>query len=241
MDMLTFLPIGFLVGMGHALEADHLAAVATMLDREGGRRALIARGAFWGIGHTASLFLISSAVVLLGLTVSGRVEAVLELVVGLMILALGLQVLLRLRRSGIHLHVHEHDGRRHVHAHSHRADPAPHRASLHRHRHPERRHNLKALAIGMVHGAAGSAGLLVLMVAATRSLGQALAYFLVFGIGSIAGMAGLSAAASVPLVAVHRSAAWLRTGTTAAIGAVAILVGGSMMLESAVALRDALS
>jgi len=232
MDLLAFLPLGFFVGMGHALEADHLAAVATMLQRHDGRRSLILRGAVWGVGHTLSLFVICSAVVLLGLTVSGTVEAALELSVGLMIVALGAQVLWRLHRDRVHIHVHEHGGVRHLHAHSHARDPLPHAESPHSHRHSALRAHRKALLIGILHGAAGSAGLLVLMVASTKGPGEALAYFLVFGLGSILGMAALSAIASYPLIAVQRGALWLRNATTAAIGIGALWVGGHLAWES---------
>ncbi len=237
MDILAFLPIGFLVGMSHALEADHLAAVATMLQRKDGRRSMILRGAVWGLGHTVALFAICSAVVLLGLTISGTVGATLEFAVGLMIVALGAQVLWRLRREKIHFHVHEHDGVRHFHAHSHAQDRMPHSESLHRHAHETFRTHRKALFIGMMHGAAGSAGLLVLMVAATENAAQALASFLAFGIGSIIGMAALSAIASYPLIVAQRGTIWMRKTTTAAIGCGALWVGAALMLESLAALR----
>lgn len=239
MEVLAFLSIGLAVGMGHALEADHLAAVATMMDRKGGRRSLIARGAFWGLGHTLSLFAICSAVVLLGLTISVRTEAALELAVGVTIVALGAQVLWRLRRRKVHIHVHEHDGVRHIHAHSHAGDGVVHDRNPHRHRHAARRTNLKAAGIGLLHGAAGSAGLLVLMVASTQDAWQALAYFAVFGVGSIAGMAALSAVASYPLVLIQRGAVWMHRTTSAAIGAAAVWVGGTLAFESLSALGHA--
>ena len=81
-----------------------------------------------------------------------------------------------------------------------------------------------------MHGAAGSAGLLVLMVASTNDAWQAIAYFAVFGVGSIMGMATLSAVASYPLAAVYKGAAWMRNATTAAIGVAAVWVGGTLAL-----------
>ena len=207
MDALAFLPLGFFIGMAHAVEADHLAAVAAMTSRADGRRALIARGAVWGLGHTLSLFVICSTVVLFGLTVSGTLEASLELAVGAMILALGGQVLWRLRAAG--------------------SAPAR-RASGH----ARRAGHGKALAVGLVHGAAGSAGLLVLMVAATERIWAALAAFAVFGLGSMLGMAALTAVASWPLMLVQRGAASLQNAVTGAIGAAALWVGGGLVIES---------
>lgn len=234
----AFLSLGFAIGMAHALEADHLAAVAAMTDRRDGRRALIARGAFWGLGHTLALFAICSVVVLLGLSISGQAEAALELVVGLMIAGLGLRVLWRMHRERIHIHVHEHDGHRHLHAHSHSGE-RPH-AQDHGHRHRVGRRELATMGIGLVHGAAGSAGLLVLTVAATESIAQSLAYFAVFGLGSMVGMAALSAVLSLPLAQVARGAGWMKTAVSLAIAALAVTVGGGLALESLPGLQAAL-
>lgn len=214
------LALGFVIGMAHALEADHLAAVGTMLRGKDGLRRMATRGAVWGLGHTLSLFGMAMAVLALGLTISGRTEALLELGVGIMIVALGARVLWRLRRDRVHIHVHDHDGARHLHAHSH-AD-----GTAHDHGHAA------TLGIGLMHGLAGSAGLLVLTLAATDSTGAALAYVLAFGLGSVAGMAALTAALSLPLSMVERGATWLRSATMAAIGLAAIFVGTGLATES---------
>jgi FtsH-binding integral membrane protein len=229
--MIAFLSLGFVIGMGHALEADHLAAVAAMANRKEGRRTLILRGAFWGLGHTLALFLICSAVVVFGLSISGRIEAGLETAVGLMIVALGCRVWWKMHRERIHLHVHDHGDQRHLHLHSHAADVVPHRKAAHDHTHPARG-ALAVMGIGVMHGAAGSAALLVLTVAATQSIGQALGYFAVFGLGSIIGMAALSAVASFPLMALDRGARWMQTASGLGIGGLAIWVGGSLALRS---------
>ena len=201
METLAVLPLGFLVGMAHAVEADHIAAVAALTGRADGRRALIARGFFWGLGHTLTLFVISSTALLLGLTISGTVEASMELAVGAVLAGLGAQVLWRLAapRAAAHAHGSGHG---------------------------------KALAIGMMHGAAGSAGLLVLMLAATENFAAALVYFAVFGIGSILGMVTLTAMASYPLGLLRRGAAALQNLVTGAIGAAALWIGGGLMVES---------
>ncbi|MGY8996555.1 MAG: HoxN/HupN/NixA family nickel/cobalt transporter, partial [Alphaproteobacteria bacterium] len=179
-----FLALGFLIGMQHALEADHLAAVGAMVaGRPSSRRALVLRGAAWGLGHSITLFVICSVVILLGLTLTDRVSAVMEFVVGIMLVLLGIDVIYRFRKKRVHFHVHKHDDSKpHLHAHSHGAD-LPHREDRHAHEHPKGL-PLKALAIGLVHGAAGSAGLLVLAVAATRDPMVALGYIALFGVGS---------------------------------------------------------
>lgn len=196
---LSLIALGFLAGMGHALEPDHLAAVGAMATGRKSRRSLVLRGAAWGLGHTLTLLAICSAVILLGMVLTGQTAALLESAVGFMLILLGADVLWRMRKARVHFHLHEHfDGERHFHAHSHLGEQAPHDASRHEHSHPHR-FPLKALAVGLVHGAAGSAGLLTLTVASVGDPMLAVVYVLLFGIGSIAGMSALSFIASWPL------------------------------------------
>lgn len=228
---LPFLGLGFVVGLAHALDADHVAAVAAMMNRKDGRRGIVLRGAAWGLGHTLALFVICSGVLLLGLSISDRLGAALELAVGVMIVCLGLRVLWTLWRERIHIHAHSHGSERHVHAHSHRLDAVAHERSAHDHRHMTRA-LIPTLGVGLLHGAAGSAGLLVLTVASATTAGEALATFALFGIGSLVGMTCLTAAASYPLGYIHRGAAWMRVSLALAVGGLALLVGGNLALES---------
>lgn len=237
MELWSLLAFGALVGMQHALEADHLAAVAALSARPTNRRALVLRGAWWGAGHTIALFAICGTVLMLGLSLGEGVQAALELAVGLMVAGLGCNVLWVLYRRRIHFHAHQHDGgTRHLHAHSHETERRrDHAASRHDHRHP-RQSLAKALAIGLMHGAAGSGALLVLLVAATNSVGAALAYIACFGIGSIAGMAALSLVASFPLNMAAQGARWLHGTTMAGIGLFAIAIGTRTAMASWAAL-----
>ena len=239
--MLPFLGLGFVVGLAHALDADHVAAVGALISRGGARRGIIARGAVWGAGHTLALFVICSVVLLAGLTISDSAGAALELVVGVMIVGLGLRVFWRLWRERVHIHVHDHDGHRHIHAHSHKDDSAQHRVSDHAHGHGQgARGLLPTLGVGLVHGAAGSAGLLVLIVASAETTAQAMLAFAVFGVGSLLGMTCLTAAASYPLAHIQRGARWMRTSLAVAIGTLAMIVGGGVTLESLQGLGAAL-
>ncbi|MDH5558047.1 MAG: high frequency lysogenization protein HflD [Alphaproteobacteria bacterium] len=233
MELWSLLAFGALVGMQHALEADHLAAVAALSARPSTRRNLFLRGAWWGLGHTLALFTICGAVLLLGLTLGENIQASLEFAVGIMVTALGLNVLWSIYRRRIHFHAHRHeDGRPHLHAHSHQAERnRDHADSPHDHRHP--RHGLvKALTVGLMHGAAGSGALLVLLVAAANSPIMALAYIACFGLGSMAGMAALSFVASFPLNAAARGARWLHTATMATIGIFALAIGLNMAMTN---------
>ncbi|WP_223115816.1 hypothetical protein [Paracoccus amoyensis] len=228
----AFLLLGFLIGMQHALEVDHLAAVGAMVTKQpGSHRRMALQGAAWGIGHTLTLFALSAAVILLGFTLSERLSSTLEFAVGIMLIFLGLDVLRRLRQKRMHIHVHEHhDLGRHIHAHSHHDATIPHIDDAHRHAHAQGLPK-RALLVGLMHGAAGSAGLLVLAVSATQDPIEAMTYVLVFGIGSILGMAALTFAMSFPLrLAEHTT--WIWTTVSIAAGILAIGVGLSIMVEA---------
>jgi ABC-type nickel/cobalt efflux system permease component RcnA len=226
MQYYSLLIFGCLIGMQHALEADHLAAVATLSKKRSSHRALILRGSAWGLGHTITLVSICGALMLVGETISPRTEAMLELGVGLMILLLGANVLFSMWRRRPHIHVHKHsDGEPHLHVHSHESDKA---------NHDHEHHNLglkRALCVGLVHGMAGSAGLLILATAAS-SIPEAFGYVIAFGIGSILGMAALSFVASYPLRWIERCANWVSTAAFVSIGVVALGVGGNLIRNS---------
>jgi len=231
MELLTLLLFGCLIGMQHALEADHLAAVAALSEKRSSRRALALRGGVWGLGHTITLLTICGVLLLLGESISARTEAFLELAVGAMIILLGGNLLYKVWRKRPHFHVHHHrDGASHIHVHMHVGEDGAHNESSHEHRH----HDLglgRALLVGMMHGAAGSAGLLVL-AAAADSITQAGAYVVAFGAGSIIGMATLSFVVSFPLRRLERCANWVNTATFVSIGCAAIIIGGNLIGQS---------
>lgn len=242
MELYGLLSLGFLIGMGHALEADHMAAVATLNDSPASKRHVVTRGAYWGLGHTVALLLICGLVFISGISLNAQIEATLELLVGLLIIFLGMRVLRRIKKMNIHLHLHEHDGNRHLHAHSHDHNQvsqhsAPHAVLSHQHRHMNKE-NFMALSIGLLHGAAGSGGLLVLIVAATQSISQSLLYVSLFGLGSILGMAALSFAASLPLSLMQKGASWLQPVTSMAIAGFAFWIGGSLASSSFLVLSE---
>ena len=163
-----------------------------------------------------------------------RVADGLEAVVGLMLVALGVDVLRRLWRDRIHFHLHHHgDGTVHLHAHSHRGETR-HDPLRHRHAHPEG-FPLRALCVGMVHGLAGSAALLLLTVESAVAPAAGLVYIALFGLGSVAGMALLSAVIAVPLQWSARSFDWLHNGLQGAVGVVTIALGALLVYDNAAA------
>lgn len=224
--------LGFLVGMGHALEADHLAAVGAMSANKCSPKRLAIMGMTWGIGHTVTLFFICSLVIFFGFVLTDKIAAILEFSVGVLLVALGIGVLWRLHREKIHFHAHDHgDGQMHLHAHSHKTSTLPHKNDPHNHKH-ETRFILKPLFVGLVHGAAGSAALLALALAATQDPWLGASYILLFGLGSIVGMAALTCIAAWPLQLAEQSARWVHKGLFITIGVVTIGLGLVVMFET---------
>lgn len=205
LHFMTMLGLGFLLGVRHALDADHVAAVSTMLARRPDLRRSGFIGLCWGCGHTAVLLAVGLAVLSLKITIPDQVAQTFESVVGLMLVILGLSLAVTLYREQWHLHAHEHDGTRHIHLHSHRL------GDDHAHRHGWR----APLLVGMVHGLAGSAALMLVVLSAAHTLWEGMAYILFFGLGSILGMAVLGVVISLPL---FYSAWWGRYGQVALRG-----------------------
>jgi sulfite exporter TauE/SafE len=187
---LALLAFGFLLGLRHALDVDHLAAVSTIVSARRGVWTSSLVGALWGLGHTAALLVVGLAVVALHAEIPPSVAHGLELGVAAMLVALGLNLLRTLRRGGrLHLHAHHHGGRLHVHPHVHRPGTA--------HDHPGP--GPRPFLVGLVHGLAGSAALMLAVAATIPSPALAMAYVTVFGCGSIGGMMAMSALVGVPL------------------------------------------
>jgi sulfite exporter TauE/SafE len=184
---------GFLLGARHALDADHIAAVATLLSRRPSLRASGVIGACWGSGHTLVLLLVGVAVVGLKVTIPERMVSAFEILVGIMLVGLGGSLAATIVREGWHVHAHEHEGATHLHLHRHggRED--------HAHEH-WLGGSVKPFLIGMVHGLAGSAALALMVLSTVQTVWEGAAYILVFGLGSILGMVLLGVAVSVPLV-----------------------------------------
>jgi len=182
------------LGLKHALDADHLAAVSTMATE---KRSLLGSsliGLWWGIGHTISLLVAGVLVMLLHVQIGLRTANLLEFGVGIMLIVLGVNALRKLMRGGhVHTHAHEHAGHWHVHPHLHQT--ATHDAP---HTHHGLRAGTRPLLIGMVHGMAGSAALTLLVLATISSTAVGLLYIVIFGIGSIGGMAIMSTVFALP-------------------------------------------
>ncbi len=182
--------LGLLAGARHALEADHLAAVGAIAARERRPLAVLGVGLCWGVGHTLAIMAAATVFALTGFAPPATLVGVAEAVAGGVLLLLGLGLVRRLRQRGWHLHVHRHGGLPHVHLHVHRhtgthdhaADP------IHASEHAARR----ALAMGLLHGLAGSGALVAALAAAGGGVAAALARTAAFGVGSILAMGTLA-------------------------------------------------
>lgn len=197
------LGFGFLLGLRHALDADHLVAVGTMLSGRAGAREAAMISGMWGLGHTVALLIAGIVVVLLRPRIPPIVSPILEACVAAMILALGVNLLLTARRRGgvrVHGHRHSHGTLEHWHPHVHFGDePEPEPANHHPIRSARR-----PFLVGMIHGLAGSATLVILVVAEIRNPVTGMVYLGVFGIGSMIGMVTLGLAFALPYAMLRR-------------------------------------
>lgn len=229
--MLSVLLLGLLAGMRHAVDADHVAAVAALATRSATPGEAARLGVAWGMGHTLTLFVIGATVLLLGTAIPETATQALELTVGVMLVLLGADVIRRMIKQGLHLHAHQHDGRSHLHLHAHAERIVrPHAAQPHAHPH-RKPFPLRALVVGLVHGMAGSAALVLLTLATIESPWLGIAYIALFGAGSIAGMLMLSFAIGLPLRLTAHRLGGVYNGLTAAIGVLTVLLGGSIVWQ----------
>jgi hypothetical protein len=231
--MFGILGLGFLLGMQHALEADHIAAVSSIAARRTHVADIVKHGLTWGLGHTLTLFVFAGAAILLGRAIPENFARPLETAVGIMLVGLGAHVLWRLWRDRVHFHRHGHgDGTVHIHAHSHAGEITPHLRNLHAHEHGFR---WRTLLVGLMHGMAGSAALLVLTVSQASSPAVGLGYVALFGVGSMIGMGALSTLIAVPLAVSARSLTWANRVLQGAVGLVTVAIGVTTIVENLLA------
>ncbi|HSC27525.1 MAG TPA: hypothetical protein VLD67_09635 [Vicinamibacterales bacterium] len=207
-DPLVVIALGFFLGMRHATDADHVIALTTIVARQQRMRHAALTGLLWGVGHSLTVVTVGAAIILFNVTIPERLGLGMELSVAVMLVVLGLLnigAFLRVRPAGwrrasdvskqVHAHPHSHGDYVHSHPHGHEPDLHPHApdqtplATLDRRFGRFRVYgSMRPVVIGVVHGLAGSAAVTLLIVAAVREPSWAIAYLLVFGIGTVAGM-----------------------------------------------------
>lgn len=186
--------LGFLLGLRHATDADHVVAVTTIVARERTLRRAAWIGALWGIGHTFTVFVVGGTIVAFRLVIPPRLGLMLEFGVAIMLILLGFSNLRADTPARGHGHTHEFDHRR-------------------------------PLIIGTVHGLAGSAAVAILVLTAIPDTGWALAYLLVFGVGTIVGMMLVTVLLAAPAVYAGERVARLQGSIRIAAGALSIVFG----------------
>jgi len=258
--MLEWVPlvaVGFLLGMRHATDADHVIAVTTIVSRERsiGLAALI--GSLWGVGHTVTIGAVGGASLLLGIVIPPRVGLTMEFSVAVMLVLLGvlnLSGILRWLRAGLsvdgrgHLaHSRPHAYGDYVHTHPHGPEPADHghaddgtrqgrldrtlgRLGLYQ--------TMRPLIVGAVHGLAGSAAVALLVLATIRDPRWALAYVLVFGLGTVAGMMLITTAIAVPFA--YTAARFPRLNHHLGVASGLLSLGFGLVLAYEIGLVDGL-
>src|SRR3989338_2159875 len=152
MTLLTLLGLGFLLGIEHATDADHVAAVSAMTSESKNLKHSAMHGIYWGLGHTFTLLFVGLLLLLFKITIPQKLAVSFEFIVGLMLIFLGINLFVKILKSRFHLHLHNHGKIKHLHYHTH--------ASEHIHKHSK-----KSFLVGLVHGLAGSAALMLLVLA----------------------------------------------------------------------------
>ena len=193
--LLVVLGVAVLLGLRHATDPDHLAAVTTLIStgRERTGRVAARLGLAWGAGHAASLFVFGLPIVLFKTYLPEPVRQGAETAIGLTIVALAVWLLVRWQRGIFHIHLHEHESDRHLHVHAHGG------RAQHAHRAAAARSPLQAAAIGSVHGLGGSAGVGVLLLASIHDRATAVTALALFAAFTALSMAALSTGFGVTL------------------------------------------
>jgi cytochrome c biogenesis protein CcdA len=243
-SLLTVIGVGFLLGMRHATDPDHVIAVTTIVSRQQSIRRAGLIGILWGIGHTLTILFVGAAIILFNLVIPPRVGLTMEFSVGLMLIVLGLLNLTGITQwitdrftpahthGGVaHAYPHNHGGGAHAHIHGH--DPEVH---MHFEQRPEGEFQkalariglyqlLRPLVVGLVHGLAGSAAVALLVLATIRDPRWAIIYLLVFGIGTIAGMMLITMIIAAPFAYTGKRFTNFNRGLTVASGLISIAFG----------------
>ena len=234
-SLLGLAGLGLLLGFRHAFEPDHLAAVSTLATRQGRLLDACRLALAWALGHTASVGVVVAAIMVFGFHLPDRLWPAADFLVALLLIALGGSVILRYARGRWHMHAHAHDtgpaGRAdpaasqapHLHLHTHAHGAA------HRHQHPPGDAR-RSLGFGLLHGLAGGAAILVLLVAAAPTRMAQLAYFVAFACGTVIGMLLVSCSlAGLVRLASGRGARWaqvLHVGSAVASVGVGLVLAG---------------
>jgi len=242
-NLIALLMLGFVLGIRHATDPDHVIAVTTIVTRERTPLAATAIGAAWGVGHTLTILIVGGGIIVFGWVIPPRLGLSMEFSVGVMLVVLGIASLRgearRIAAAGSmqiegerHAHPHAHGDYVHSHVHGHHPEAHPHAAErtplgwMDRMLGGRRSYrHVRPLVVGVVHGLAGSAAVALLVLAAIRTPGWALAYLVVFGVGTIVGMMIMTAMIVFPFTRSGSRFVALSGGLRIASGAISVGFG----------------
>lgn len=212
----TVLALGLVLGIKHAFETDHVAAVTTIVSEHKNplRAALI--GTFWGLGHTTTLLIVGLFVLIAKISIPEKVSLFFEMLVGFALVCLGLLSIMRILVS--HKHSHHHGDTNHAHVHAHQS---PNHTHFHK----------KSFLMGTLHGLAGSGALMILVLSTIKTTIEGIFYILLFSLGSIGAMTFISMVLGLPFILSARKFPSTQKYVTAAAGAVSVFVGLGLIYE----------
>ena len=250
-SLFSIVALGFFLGMRHATDPDHVIAVTTIVSRyrKISHAALI--GAFWGVGHTLTILVVGSGIILFGWVIPARMGLSMEFSVGLMLILLGVLNLTGMLQwitdtiasargaagSG-HSHPRSHGDYIHTHPHRHEPEAHSHLPTQNPLNWFDRQFGqlgfyqvVRPLVVGLVHGLAGSAAVALLVLTTIRSPKWAIVYLLVFGVGTIAGMMLITGAMVLPFAYADKRFAPLNRGLRVASGLISVAFGLFLVYE----------
>ena len=244
-NLFSIIALGFLFGMRHATDADHVVAVTTIVARHRSSRHAAVIGAFWGLGHTLTILAVGGGIILLGWVIPARIGLSMEFSVGLMLILLGVlnltgilqwlrqavspghvspeQIQTQTRSHGEYVHTHPHEYVRETHSHSLEQVPLGWldrnfgRIGIYQ--------LLRPLFVGIVHGLAGSAAVALMVLTTIRNTKWAVVYLIDFGIGTMVGMMLMTVAIAVPFAYSGKQSSQLNWGLRIASGLISLGFG----------------
>ncbi|MFN8452728.1 MAG: sulfite exporter TauE/SafE family protein [Anaerolineae bacterium] len=216
LQTLILLGTGIVLGLEHALETDHIVAVVTLTSQTKSVRRAVLLGVSWGLGHALTLIVIGFIILVTRLVIPEQIALLLEMLVGVVLIGLGIDTAWKALKGDLHYHTHEHDGVQHTHLHSHH------------HTHDHAHHTRRSFLVGVVHGLAGSAALVLLVVSTFDSVGSGVAFIVCFGLGSVIGMALIQHSAD-RAVQTDVKFERLNSAIRVATGSLSVVVGAALI------------